>query len=127
MSGAQRRQRGTREALGQITLGFELVVVFLAALVFFGLKVIPAVPALVGGGIVCLATIVLIPLMSKQWAVWCGWALQIGLFLAGFAFAAMFFIGGIFLAIWAYAMIAGSRIDRQRAAYETAVEHEENA
>lgn len=43
-----RRARTMRETLGSIVLGFELIIVFLGALVLFGLKSLPA-PVALGG------------------------------------------------------------------------------
>ena len=47
-----RRQRGTRESLMAIVLGFEAIVVGLGALTLLGLRALDFVQALVGGGLV---------------------------------------------------------------------------
>ncbi|MGN6760979.1 MAG: DUF4233 domain-containing protein, partial [Leifsonia sp.] len=58
-----RRQRSLRELLGSIVLGFELLVVFLGALVLFGLHSLPAAVALGGGAALIVLTIVAIGLL----------------------------------------------------------------
>ncbi|MET0725348.1 MAG: DUF4233 domain-containing protein [Leifsonia sp.] len=118
MSAARvRRARTLTESLGSIVLGFELVVVFLAALVNYGLPTaglvsIGPVGGLVSGGVLCLLIIVAIGLLRHPVGIWLGWAVQAIIILAGLLNPVMFFIGAIFAAMWTYAMISGARIDR---------------
>ncbi|KQO93772.1 DUF4233 domain-containing protein [Leifsonia sp. Leaf264] len=109
--------RSIRRSLASIVLGFELIVVFLAALVNYGLPTaglisIGPVAALVSGGIVCLLIIVTLGLLRYQFAYVLGWTVQVLILLAGLLNPGMFFVGAIFAAIWTYAMISGGRIDR---------------
>ncbi|MGN6126080.1 MAG: DUF4233 domain-containing protein [Humibacter sp.] len=116
----QRRQRSAQESLGSIVLGFELVVVFLGALVVFGLHALPAVEALGGGAILIVLMIVAIPLLRYRVGYWIGWFVQLVVIASGFLVGMLFIVGAIFTAIWAYAMIAGARLDRRTAAYRAA-------
>ena len=111
--------RSLRRSLASIVLGFELVVVFLAALVIFGLNALPSEWgigrewALVGGAVMLLLMVATLGLLRHEFAYWLGWALQIVLVLSGFLNPALFFVGALFIGMWAYCMITGSRIDRQ--------------
>ncbi|MHA7986742.1 DUF4233 domain-containing protein [Rathayibacter sp. CAU 1779] len=111
----QRRARGAQESLGAIVLGFELVVVFLGTLVVFGLHALPAAAALGGGAALIVLMIVAIPLLRFRIGYWLGWVVQLAVVAAGFLVGMLFIVGAIFTAIWAYAMIAGARLDRRNA------------
>jgi hypothetical protein len=111
-----RRERTVRELLGSIVLGFELIIVFLGALVLFGLHALPAALALGGGTILIVVMLAAIGLLRSPVGIILGWAAQLAVVAAGFLVPAFFIVGAIFTAIWTYCMIAGSRIDRATAA-----------
>jgi hypothetical protein len=108
--------RSAQRSLGSIVLGFELVVVFLGALVIFGLKALPAAFALGGGAVLVALMIVTIPLLRYRWGFVLGWVLQAIVIAAGFLVPMMFIVGAIFAALWAYCMVTGARLDRANAA-----------
>ncbi|SFR77309.1 Protein of unknown function [Agromyces sp. CF514] len=115
--------RSVRASLASIVLGFELLVVFLASLVIWGLTPddggafgLPRWSSLVAGGIVIVLMIATIGLLKHRWAYALGWAVQALILLAGFLNAGMFFIGALFGGIWTYCMIVGERIDREKSA-----------
>lgn len=110
----QRAPRSVRRSLASIVLGFETIIVFLATLVVFGLQALPAVPALVGGGALCLAFVATIALLRYEWAYVIGWILQAVIIATGFLNPVMFFVGALFAAMWVYCVISGSRIDHQK-------------
>lgn len=110
-SGA-RRARGARESLGAIVLGFEIIVIFLGALVAFGLHVLSPAVALLGGGGVIVLMIIAIALLRYQVGVWLGWAVQLIAIASGFLVGMMFVVGGIFTALWLYCMVMGTKLDR---------------
>lgn len=118
VASAPRRRSSIKRSLASIVLGFELVVIFLATLVIaFGPgAVMPPWIMLVVGGVVCLLTVATIGLLRFDWAFGVGWAVQAVVVLSGFFNPAMFFVGALFAAMWAYAMIMGNRIDNQKAA-----------
>ncbi|GAA1061376.1 DUF4233 domain-containing protein [Agromyces bracchium] len=123
-----RRPRSVRESLASIVLTFEVVVVFLAALVIWGLSRedggafgLPTWVPLAAGGVVILGLVITIPLLRYGWAYVLGWALQVLLILSGLLNPAMFVVGALFGGMWAYCMIVGARIDRARAAEAAAV------
>jgi hypothetical protein len=119
-AGRPRRARSTQESLGAIVLGFEVIVVFLAALVAFGLRSLPAATALGGGGVLILAMLVTLGLLRFRWGYAVGWAVEIAIVATGFVLPAMFVVGGFFAILWAYCMIQGARIDREKAAAQRA-------
>ncbi|SDS70664.1 DUF4233 domain-containing protein [Microterricola viridarii] len=110
------RQSSVQRSLASIVLGFELVVIFLATLVIaFGPgAVLPPWVMLTVGGIVCLLAIATMGLLRHRWAYALGWGVQAVVVLSGFFNPAMFFIGALFVAMWAYCMITGARLDRQK-------------
>ena len=115
-AGRPRRQRSLREMLGSIVLGFELLVVFLGALVLFGLQALPAWVALGGGAALIVLMIIAIGLLRNTVGVVLGWIVQVVLVAAGLLVPAFFIVGAIFTAMWAYCMIAAARIDRNNQA-----------
>ena len=115
--------RSLRRTLASILLTFEIVVVFLAALVIWGLAPtqnstfgLPPWVALVAGGVLIIALIATIGLLRHPWAYAVGWGLQVLIIAAGFLNPAMFFVGALFGGMWWYAMVVGARIDRNRTA-----------
>jgi len=117
--------RSAQRSLGSIVLGFEFVVVFLGALVIFGLKALPAAVALGGGAILVVLMLVTIPLLRFRWGFWLGWALQVVVIAAGFLVSMMFIVGAIFAGMWAYCMVVGARLDRANAARRIVMENTE--
>ncbi len=115
--------RSVQRTLASIVLAFEIIVVFLAALVIWGLAPtengtfdLPPWIALAAGGVVILGLVATIGLLRFRWGYGVGWAIQ-GLILAsGLLNPAMFFVGAIFGGLWAYCVVVGARIDRERTA-----------
>ncbi|MET1053031.1 MAG: DUF4233 domain-containing protein [Mycetocola sp.] len=108
--------RGVRQSLASIVLAFEVIVVFLAALVAFGLKVLPGPAALIGGGVIVVALVATLGLLRYDWSFWLGWVLQGVIVATGILVPVMWVIGLAFLGMWIYCMVVGGRIDRQKAA-----------
>jgi hypothetical protein len=109
-----------QESLGQIVLGFEVVIVFLGALVVFGLHALPPLPALGGGAIVVVAMLATVGLLRYRWGFVVGWILQFVVIAAGLLVGMFFVVGAIFTALWAYCMITGARIDRRNREFAAA-------
>ena len=108
-----RRQRSVTELLTSVVLGFESVVIFLATLVMFGLKSLPPVTALVGGWSLALVMLITVGLLRWRIGIVIGSALQLVVIGLGFVQGSMFFVGILFAAIWAFALISGSRLERK--------------
>ena len=110
------RPPSVRRSLGSIVLGFESVVMFLAALVAFGLKALPALPALGGGALLCVALVAGAGLLRFRWGYAFGWVLQAAIIASAFLVPVMWIVGVLFVGLWTYCMVVGSRIDREKAA-----------
>ena len=113
-AGRVRRARSVRESLASIVLGFETIIVFLAALLLFGLGSLPAWLALGGGALLCLVMVATIGLLRYNWSYAIGWIVQVVIVLTGFVNPAMFIVGALFTAMWAYCMVTGSRLDNNK-------------
>jgi len=114
VSTASAAPRSVKRSLASIVLGFELIVVFLAALVLFGLHALPPVVALAGGGILCLVMLATIGLLRFSFAYVIGWIIQAVVVVSGIFNPVLFFVGAMFAAMWAYCIVSGTRIDRQK-------------
>ena len=121
--GPARPPRSIRQTLASMLLGFEIIIVFLAALVIWGLAPtensmwgLPPWVALVAGGVLIVGLVLTIGLLRHPWGYTLGWVLQVLIIAAGFLNPAMFFVGALFGGMWWYCMVAGARIDRDRTA-----------
>ncbi|GAB3130551.1 DUF4233 domain-containing protein [Glaciibacter psychrotolerans] len=103
-----------KRSLASIVLGFEVIVVFLAALVLFGLKALPPLAALGGGAVLLIIMVGTVGLLRFQWAYLIGWAVQVIVIAAGFLNPTLFFVGAIFAAMWTYCMVVGTKLDHQK-------------
>ena len=106
--------RSVKRSLASIVLGFETIVVFLGAMVAFGLGAASPLIALGGGAVLCLLFVAVIGLLRVTWSDPLGWGLQVVVLATGFLVPAMFFVGALFAAMWTYCMIQGTRIDNQK-------------
>jgi hypothetical protein len=111
-----RRQRGIRESLGSIVLGFELIVLFLGTLVAWGLHAAPAGMVIGGGAALIALAIVAILTLRHRVGTWVGFAVQVLAIVAGIWVHMMFIVGAVFLAIWIYAMYSADKVERLKAA-----------
>ncbi len=115
-----RRQRGARESLASIVLGFESIIVFLGGLVLYGLKALPAgiEPwwGIVIGAVLAVALIATSGLVRYDWGIALGWFWQMLIIAGGLLEPALVVVGVIFGAMYAYATIKGGALDRRNAA-----------
>lgn len=114
-----RRARGAAESLGAIVLGFESLIAFLAGLVIYGLKALPAPIepwwGIVAGSVVALLMIATTRLLRHRWGIALGWALQVIVALGAFLVPALAIVAVIFGAMYGYATIKGAALDRRNA------------
>lgn len=105
-----------RASLALIVLAIEFLVVFLAALVIFGLHDLPAAESLGGGGALLLLILIAAGLARTTAGIVLGWIVQV-LFLAAAHYdLAVGVVAVIFAALWVYCMIVGGRMDRRERA-----------
>ena len=70
-----------------------------------------------------VACLVVAGLLRFPWAYWLGWAIQVVAVGVGFVVPTMFFVGAIFLALWATAWFLGRKIEIERAQWEATGEY----
>jgi hypothetical protein len=117
------RNTSTKRALASILMAFESLVVFFATLVAFGKNVLGPTAendaTVWAVGLTLAFVFILTPaLLGKPGSYAFGWLLQIAVVFTGVWVPLMYFVGGIFLCLWIWAMVAGGTIDKARAAYQ---------
>ncbi len=114
-----RRPRGAAESLATIVLGFESIVVFLAGLVVYGLRALPAPIepwwGIVAGVVLAVLMILTTRVVRYRWGIVLGWVLQAILALGAFLLPALAVVAVIFGAMYGYATIKGAALDRRNA------------
>jgi len=111
------RNRSTQATLGSLVMVFQSVVVFFATLVGFGLQVYPEPAVIWGVGLGLSVLLMIFPaVLGKPVTYLLGWILQGVVLALGIWVPLMYLLGAIFLAMWAWGMIAGGTIDKARAA-----------
>lgn len=80
-------------------------------------------PALGIGLGLTVACLVVAGLLRAAWGYWLGWGVQVVAIGVGFAVTTMFFLGAVFLALWATAYFLGRKIEDERAQWETTGEY----
>ena len=70
-----------------------------------------------------VACLLVAGLLRFPWAYWLGWAVQVAAILLGFVVSTMFFLGAIFMALWATAYVLGRKIEVERALWEATGEY----
>lgn len=113
-----RNKKSTQRTLGSMLMAFESFVVFFATLVAFGLKVADG-PTVWAVGLTLSFLLIATPaILGRKYSYYWGWFLQLAIVAIGIWVPLMYVVGGIFVCLWAWAMIAGSTIDKARAALE---------
>ena len=120
------RNKSTQRTLGSMLMAFESFVVFFATLVAFGLKVADG-PIVWAVGLALSFLFIMTPaILGKKFSYAWGWFLQIVVVALGIWVPLMYVIGGIFVCLWAWAMIAGGTIDKARAVLDRQAEEQAN-
>ena len=107
----QRRLCATILFLEAIVLGLTTPVLISVTSVSTGRAVTIGLGLLV----LCLLTA---GLLRFRWAYALGWLVQVAALALGLVVTTMFFLGAIFLALWATAYLLGAKIERERAQWE---------
>jgi hypothetical protein len=111
------RNRSTKATLGSLVMVFQSVVVFFATLVGFGLQVYPDPAVIWGVGLGLSVLLMIFPaILGRPGTYVLGWILQGIVLSLGIWVPLMYLLGAIFLAMWAWGMIAGGTIDKARVA-----------
>lgn len=102
--------------LGSTVLAVEAIIVMLATLVAANSGAVenPGL-AYALGGVLMVALIATIGVVTRPAGIVLGWVLQIAILAFGFVVPLMWFVGAIFLGLWWLAVRNGTRVDRLRA------------
>lgn len=113
----QPRKRSARGMFCSVVLVCEVLVVFFAALVAFGLRSpgTSAGPIWAVAGGAALLCLVAAGLVRHRVGLWLGSVIQVLLIASGVLVTTMYVVGAIFAALWIVALLLGTRIDRERA------------
>lgn len=112
------RPKSTQRTLGSMLMAFESFVVFFATLVAFGLKAADG-PSVWAVGLTISFLLIGTPaILGRKFSYAWGWFLQLAVVAMGIWVPLMYVVGAIFVCLWAWAMIAGSTIDKARAALD---------
>lgn len=112
---APRKQRPARVVFGSTVLWSEVLVVFFALLVAYGLRVAEPASLSIFAGVGMVSCAVAARLQRSRAGIAIGSAVQVLLLLGGLLVPMMFVVGGIFTIIWALGVWLGLKIDRERA------------
>jgi uncharacterized membrane protein len=117
------------------TLLLEAFLVIFATLVVWGLRdsdfgrgplrIDSGAAIWVLGGVLALVLVILSRVQGSAAGRAAGSVAQIPVFAMGLLVPMMFFVGGVFVVLWIFALRLGSRVDRERAEYDA--EHPETA
>ena len=106
------KTKSIKRMLASILMAFESFIVFFATLAGFGLKVADG-PVVWAVGLTLSFLLILTPgILGRKGSY--------AIVAIGFWLVPMFYIGGVFACMYAWAMIAGSTIDKAKLAYERA-------
>lgn len=111
------RQVSTQRTLASMLLAFESFVIFFATLVAFGLKAAEPITVWSVGLSLAILMILTPAVLKNRVGYYWGWLLQFATLLTGIWVPLMWLVGGIFICLWIWAMLAGTTIDKARAAY----------
>lgn len=99
------------------TLGLEAFLVFFATLVAVSLSDLPDGVVWAAGTALAVACVLAAGVVGRPGGLAIGWVLQVLVLATGFFVPAMFALGAVFVAMWAWLLSVGRRIDRDRAAW----------
>lgn len=110
-----RPPRSARRMFAATVLVLEVLVIFFAALVAYGLRLAdPAAIAVAAGGVAVLVFLA-VGLLRTWIGYVLGSVLQVWVLATGLVVPAMYVLGGLFAALWVVGLRLGTRIDRERA------------
>lgn len=112
-----------RHRLCAAILLLEAVVLGLTTPVLLTLTSVSTATGLVIGLGLAVACVAVAGLLRWRWGYWLGWAIQVAAIAVGFVVTTMFFLGAIFLALWATAYVLGRKIEVERAQWEATGEY----
>ncbi|MFD1859126.1 DUF4233 domain-containing protein [Aeromicrobium camelliae] len=106
--------------MAMAVLCFEAVILGLASPVLIMVEDVPVALGLSAGLGLALLCLVACGLLRSAVGEWLGHLVQVGAIGLGFVAPIMFFVGGMFAALWAGAILLGRKIERDRARWAAA-------
>ncbi len=103
-------------------LTMQAIVLGLATPVLITVQGVDATLALILGLGLALACLIATAFLRFEWGYWLGHAIQIASIALGFLLPVMFFIGGMFAALWLGAFFLGRRIEADKARWAAEAE-----
>jgi hypothetical protein len=116
-----------RRRLCAAILSLEAIAFGLSTPVLISIEGTSTTAGVVVGVGLLVGCILVAGMLRFPWAYALGWALQVAAILVGFAVTTMFFLGAVFLALWATAYVLGGRIDTDRARWDAEAAAREGA
>lgn len=108
--------RSPRRSMCAAILALEAITLGLTTPVMIGVHDVPVGWALALGLGLAVACLVVAGMLRNEVGYLLGWAIQVGAIGLGLIIPTMFFLGGLFAALWAAAYLLGRKIERERAA-----------
>jgi hypothetical protein len=124
---ARERGRSPRRGMCAAVLSLEAIVVGLSTPVLIVIADLSLGVGLTVGLGLALACVLVAGMLRAEWGYALGWAVQAGAVALGLVVPQMFFLGGVFAALWATAYFLGKRIEAERAAAWAAYDAERAA
>lgn len=115
-----RRKRPAREQFASTVLVLEAVLVLFAGLVGHGLRVAPIGTVWAVAGSLAVVLVILSRFVAAPGGTAAGSIVQVLVLATGLVVPLMVVLGGLFVVLWVVALQLGSRIDRERAAWDAA-------
>ena len=108
-------ERSPRRGMCAAVLGLEAIALGLTTPVMVTIADVPVRTALVVGLGLAVVSLLLAGMLRAEWAYKAGWAVQVAAVALGLVIPMMFFLGGVFAALWWAADWLGRKIERERA------------
>lgn len=124
---ARPRERSPRRGMCAAVLFLEAITLGLTTPVMISVAGVDAGTALLIGLGLTLLCVLLAGMLRAEWAYWAGYVVQAAAIALGLLVPMMFFLGGVFAALWAGADLLGRKIERERAAAWAAWEAEQGS
>lgn len=107
--------KSPRRGMCAAILALEAIALGLSSPVMIFLGDVNVAVALVCGLGLAIASLLLAGMLRSEKAYHVGWAIQVCAVALGFLVPVMFFVGGLFLVLWATAYFLGRKIEDERA------------
>jgi hypothetical protein len=120
------RERSPRRGMCAGVLSLEAITLGLTTPVLITIANVDVGVALVVGLGLAVSCLLVAGMLRSEWAYSLGWLIQVAAVALGFWIGLMFFLGGIFAALWATAYLLGRKIERERAAAYAAYDAEKS-